>query len=99
VRIGTERKSDQTKNVNQKTDLCELDRDLRQDTDRQDIMQDGQQMNTKSKYEGKKETVPAQDNRDRTVGEYGQDKITKMNYREECADHKTRNETDKTAVR
>ncbi len=64
VRIGTERKSDQTKNVNQKTDLCELDRDLRQDTDRQDIMQDGQQMNTKSKQEGKKETG------DRTAGEY-----------------------------
>ena len=64
MRIGTERKSDQTKNVNQKTDLCELDRDLRQDTDRQDIMQDGQQMNTKSKYEGKKDTG------DRTAGEY-----------------------------
>jgi hypothetical protein len=29
----------------------------------------------------------------------GQDKLAKMNYREECADHKTRNETDKTAVR
>ena len=69
--------------------MCELDRDLRQDID-------SQEQNAAVK---EKETVPVQDNRDRTVGEYGQDKITKMNYREECADHKTRNETDKTAVR
>ncbi len=49
----TECRENQTrrKNVNQRTDMYELDRDLRQDTDKQDRMQDGQQKKRKSKYE------------------------------------------------